>query len=66
MEEEIMENKNILTIKELSEIISIKPSTLYSWSMQKKIPFIKIGKKVLFDLAEVMVWIESHKKIPKY
>jgi len=54
----------IFTVKELSDVINIKTSTLYLWVSQKRIPHIKLGKKVLFDSSEIEQWMEQHKRQP--
>lgn len=42
-------NKN----KEISEYTSLPIKTLYDWAGQGKIPSIKIGRRVLFDLHDI-------------
>lgn len=56
--------KRIFTVKELSDAINIKKSTLYLWVSQQKIPHIKLGKKVLFDSIEIEQWMQEHKRQP--
>ena len=51
-------NKNIMTkryanIKEVSEYTSIPVKTLYEWSSVGKIPCIRLGRKLLFDLHDI-------------
>ena len=49
----------LLTIKELSKQLQIKPSTLYAWVAQQKIPYRKIHGLVRFDATEIDRWIAS-------
>lgn len=56
--------KEMFTVKELSNVINIKESTLYSWVSQGNIPHIKLGKKVLFDSDDIEKWMEEHKRQP--
>ena len=49
----------LLTIKELSKQLQIKPSTLYAWVAQQKIPYRKIHGLVRFDPTEIDRWIAS-------
>jgi excisionase family DNA binding protein len=52
----------LITIKEVSEIISVKPSTLYQWAELGQIPCIKINGALRFDTEDVLNWIKSCKK----
>jgi excisionase family DNA binding protein len=45
--------KRYLNIKEASEYTSIPVKTLYEWAGVGKIPSIKIGRRVLFDLHDI-------------
>ncbi len=40
-------------IKAVSRYTSLAESTLYEWSAQGKVPSIKIGRRVLFDLHDI-------------
>lgn len=40
-------------IKAVSRYTSLAESTLYEWSAQGKIPSIKMGRRVLFDLHDI-------------
>ena len=49
----------LLTIKDLSAWLNIKPSTLYLWVAQGKIPCQKIHGLIRFDREKVVGWLES-------
>ena len=48
-----------LTVKALSQRLQIKPSTLYAWASQGKIPCRKIHGLVRFDATEIDRWLSS-------
>ena len=52
---------NLITIKELSDFLKVKPSTLYSWVHSGTIPFIKLNGLLRFDMDEIMEWVKSSK-----
>lgn len=52
---------NLVTIKELSEFLKVKPSTLYSWVHNGTIPFIKLNGLLRFDMDEVQEWVKGSK-----
>jgi len=55
---------NIVTTKELSEILKISPKTLYQWVALGQIPSIKLNGALRFDIEEITQWIQSCKKEP--
>ena len=54
--------KMLLTIKDLSHWLNIKPSTLYLWAAQGRIPSQKIHGLVRFERVKVMEWLESFER----
>lgn len=52
----------LLTVKEVSEILSIAPQTLYQWAELGKIPSYKLNGCLRFDEADIMAWLETCKK----
>jgi excisionase family DNA binding protein len=49
----------LLTVNALSQRLQIKPSTLYAWASQGKIPCRKIHGLVRFDPTEIDRWLAS-------
>ena len=49
----------LLTIKDLSTWLNIKPSTLYLWAAQGKIPCRKIHGLIRFDPDAITAWLHS-------
>jgi excisionase family DNA binding protein len=39
----------LIDIQTLSDMIAVKPSTIYDWVHRKEIPYYKIGHLVRFD-----------------
>lgn len=56
---------NLLTVKELAEILNVKASTLYQWAELGQIPCIKLNGSLRFDLDEIRGWVESCKVSPE-
>jgi len=54
----------LLTIKDVSVWLNIKPSTLYLWTAQGKIPYLKIHGLVRFDRERIQRWLESFQDKP--
>lgn len=55
----------ILTVRELSEILKVKPKTLYQWAELNQIPCMKLNGCLRFDLDEILKWLQTCKKQPQ-
>ncbi len=49
---------NLITIEELSENLGLSKKTLQNWVSLRKIPYVKIGRKVYFRSSRLQQWIE--------
>lgn len=54
-----MTNQNLLTVPEASEVLRLKPSTVRSWVLKRRLPFIKLGSRVFLRLADLHALIEA-------
>ena len=57
----VQPNKEIptyLTLKELAELLKVKPRTIYAWVSEKRIPFERKGGLLRFRLDAVVAWNE--------
>jgi len=54
----------LLNIRELSAYLAIKPSTLYAWAAQGKIPCVKIHGLLRFRRDEIEPWLEHFRQNP--
>jgi len=57
-----MTNKRYVKIKEASEYTSLPVKSLYELASLGKMPSIKIGRRVLFDLQDIDKVMESMKR----
>jgi len=51
--------KRFLNVEELAEYLGISTNTVYAWVCQRKIPYLKIGKLVKFDLTKIEQWLDK-------
>jgi excisionase family DNA binding protein len=54
-------DKKYLNINELSVYLGLKVGTIYVWVCQRKIPYIKLGRLLRFDIKEIDDWMKSGK-----
>lgn len=56
----IPELRRLITAKEASQYLSLSTDTVYRMASQKKLPYLKIGDRVLFDVKALDHWIDRH------
>jgi excisionase family DNA binding protein len=57
-----MMTKRYANIKEVSEYTSLPVKTLYEWASVGRVPSIKLGRRVLFDLHDIDKTMASLKR----
>lgn len=50
----------LLTLQEAMNVFGISRATIDRWRQHKQLPFIKIGKEVFIDAAQLEAWIKSY------
>jgi len=60
-----LESKRLLNIGEASGLLGLSRHTLYSWVCQRRIPYVKAGRRTMFDTRDLDKWIERMKVHPK-
>ncbi len=54
----------LVSIKEAAAYTSLSPHTLYTMVSQHRVPFVKMGRLVKFDLEMLDKWIKQHTVMP--
>lgn len=65
---ELMESTaqtGLVTIREAARYLSVSVSTLYGWVWQRRIPFVKVGRALRFDLDDLREFVEGNKQRPR-
>ena len=53
--------KRLINTKQLSEYIGITEGTARVWCCLKKLPYVKVGRKVMFDLNDIDAWVDERR-----
>ncbi|MGQ9507786.1 MAG: helix-turn-helix domain-containing protein [Thermodesulfobacteriota bacterium] len=53
----IPELRRLITAKEAGQYLSLSTDTIYRMASEKKLPYLKIGGRVLFDIKALDRWI---------
>lgn len=57
--DQINKEKQLLNTEEASEFLGISRNTLYEWVLQRKIPFIKVGRLLKFKQKDLDKWLKK-------
>ncbi len=60
--EKIDIKNNLMTKKEVIELLKISPYTLYKWTCYNYIPHLKVGGKLFFLKSEIEEWLLKKSK----
>jgi excisionase family DNA binding protein len=52
-------HQRLVPIREAAVFLSVSVSTLYGWVWQRRIPFVKIGRALRFDLWDLEAFINA-------
>ena len=58
MNEKAKELPIYLTLKEVAELLKVKPRTIYAWVSDKRIPYERKGSLLRFRLDAILSWNE--------
>lgn len=50
----------LVGVDQLARELGISRHTVYSWVSQRRIPFLKVGRLLRFDLAAISTWLHSN------
>jgi excisionase family DNA binding protein len=56
------ERRELLTVEECATYTRLSRWTIYTFVCKHRIPYIKLGRRTLFDRAEIDRWIQSKSK----
>jgi excisionase family DNA binding protein len=55
-------NENgLITVQDAAKFLAVSTSTLYGWVYQRRIPFVKVGRALRFEMAELQRFIQSNR-----
>ncbi len=57
-------NKPLLTVQEVATYTGLSTHTLYTMVSQRRVPYVKLGGALRFDLELLNQWIEQSTVMP--
>jgi excisionase family DNA binding protein len=49
----------LLNIRESAELLRLSPNTLRAWVFQKRMPFVRLGRRILFREKDLQAMVEK-------
>ncbi len=53
--------RGLVNIREAADYLGLSTNTLYQWCSKRRLPHIKVGRLVKFDLQELDSWIKKNR-----
>ncbi|MFZ5448945.1 MAG: helix-turn-helix domain-containing protein [Thermodesulfobacteriota bacterium] len=53
-------NQKLLAVEAAAQTLGISVHTLRAWVSQQRIPYVKLGRRVLFRADDLETYINSH------
>ncbi len=54
--------KRLISVEDAARYLGVKKSTIYSWAWRRKIPSVKMGRRLLFDQEDLDRMIAAGKR----
>lgn len=51
----------LVNVNEAAQFLAVSPSTLYGWVWQRRIAFVKVGRAVRFDMADLERFVTQNR-----
>ena len=48
-------------VREAAEFLRCTPDAMYKMVEDRKIPYLRIGRRILFDASELRAWLEQRR-----
>lgn len=65
MTDDALTTPRLLTAAEVSELLRVPRSTVYELTRTRRIPFLKVGRRTLFDPQLLREWITRQTVQPR-
>lgn len=51
----------LITVQEAAKFLAVSTSTLYGWVYLRRIPYVKVGRALRFEVAELQKFIQANR-----
>ena len=61
---DLFDNKNILKVTDVAEMLGVSKWTIYKWVSEKRFPLTKVGGLNKFRKDDILEWISNNSFMP--
>jgi excisionase family DNA binding protein len=54
--------ERLLDVRQVAEVLNMSPGVVYYWVKIRKIPFIRMGRRVKFQPSVIAEWISQQRQ----
>lgn len=58
--EKVESGERLLNVRETAALLNVGPQTIFNWRSQGKIPYTKLGGRLLFRLSDLQEFIKAN------
>ncbi|MCB9073728.1 MAG: helix-turn-helix domain-containing protein [Bdellovibrionaceae bacterium] len=51
--------ENLLTVKDVAQMLGVSPKTVYEWVKLNRIPAVRLGRALRFDKQKIAEWLRT-------
>lgn len=55
----------LVTVNDAARYLAVSVSTLYGWVYQRRIPFVKVGRALRFEMDDLDNFVERNRTQPR-
>lgn len=52
---------SLMNVQQAAQYLNVSVSTLYGWAWQRKLPFVKVGRALRFDRADLETFVRANR-----
>ena len=56
------DDQGLISVEDAAKYLGVQKSTIYAWDWRRKIPSVKMGRRLLFDQEDLDRIIEAGKR----
>ena len=58
-------SRRLWNVREVADVTRLSKDTIYKMDSEKRIPYVKMGRRTMFDSREIDRWIDKHSVKPR-
>ena len=56
--------EHLLNVQEAAQLLGLRPPTLYKMVCLRRIPYVKLGRRLLFNPEKLRQWVHENSREP--